>query len=168
MFEIVTVWLQLWCSKCVTSTDSFNILPWNAWENPSVLNMNKTENSNFLVLKSFVSGLIGISSCSMKSSMSQILLSIYGVFTVCWVNALGRQIRNLVSVLTLRISVRRETMRGSYVLGYWKEVVAGLGRMPKLFRWLMSPWELWADCVFSEWDWDLFLLLGDFGMLLWF
>lgn len=44
--------------------------------------------------------------------MSQILLSIYGVFAVCWVNAIGRQIRNLVSVLTLRILVRRETMWG--------------------------------------------------------
>lgn len=105
--------------------------------------------------------------------MSQIFLSIYGVFAVCWVNAIGRLIRNLVSALTLRISVRRETMQGSYVLGYWKEVVAGPGRMPKLFRWLMSPGELWADCVFSEWDWDLFwgkipLVMRDFGMLLWF
>lgn len=131
------------------------------------------QNWNFLVLKSLVSGLIGISSCSMKLSMSQILLSIYGVFAVCWVNAIGRLLRNLVSALTLRISVRRETMQGSYVLGYWKEVVAGPGRMPKLFRWLMSPGELWAGCVFSEWDWDLFwgkipLVMRDFGMLLWF
>lgn len=37
----------------------------------------------------------------------------------------------------------------------------------------MSPGELWAECVFSEWDWDLFwgkipLVMRDFGMLLWF
>lgn len=34
------------------------------------------------------------------------------------------------------------------------------GRMPKLFRWLMSSGELWADCVFSEGDWDFFFFFA--------